>query len=129
MIQLEILSGKQAGTAQVVRCFPFRVGRGPDNDLRLEDDGVWDRHFDISFDSANGFCLKTGAQAIIAINGQQIPEALLRNGDLIELGAAKLRFFLSPPVQLSLRARETLTWVALGVLALMQVALIYWMLE
>ena len=36
MIQLRILSGQTAGDTQVVRRFPFRIGRAPENDLRLE---------------------------------------------------------------------------------------------
>ncbi len=44
MIQLNVLSGKKAGSQAVVRRFPFRVGRAPDNHLQLDDDGVWDQH-------------------------------------------------------------------------------------
>ena len=44
MVQLNILSGKAAGSQPVVRRFPFRIGRAPENELKLDDDGVWDQH-------------------------------------------------------------------------------------
>ena len=46
MVQLNILSGKKAGTRTVARHFPFRIGRAAGNELQLEDDGVWDQHLD-----------------------------------------------------------------------------------
>jgi len=63
----------------------------------------------------------------VAVNGQRVQEAVLRNGDLIEAGSVKMRFGLSPAPQHSLRLREGLTWFALAVLCLGQVALIYWL--
>ena len=39
MVQLRILSGQMAGDVQVVRRFPFHVGRAADNDLCLDDGG------------------------------------------------------------------------------------------
>ena len=39
MVQLGILTGKQAGNQMIVRRFPFRIGRAPGNHLRLDDDG------------------------------------------------------------------------------------------
>ena len=44
MIELKILSGKQAGATAVARRFPFLVGRAPDSAVRLEDEGgsEWD---------------------------------------------------------------------------------------
>ena len=48
MVQFKIVSGKMAGTEQVARRFPFRIGRSAEADLRLEDDGVWDDHLELS---------------------------------------------------------------------------------
>ena len=55
MVQLQILSGKQAGALWVARRFPVHVGRAADNDLQLEEDGVWDEHLQLDFDPAEGF--------------------------------------------------------------------------
>jgi len=38
---LRILSGKMADDIQVVRHFPFRIGRSAENNLRLDEAGVW----------------------------------------------------------------------------------------
>ena len=62
-----------------------------------------------------------------SLNHLPVRQASLRNGDLIELGAVQLQFGLSPTRHRSLRLREVLTWIALGLLCLGQVALIYWL--
>jgi hypothetical protein len=70
------------------------------------------------------------SEAFVAVNGQRLEQPLvLRNGDVIELGAVKLRFGLSPTRQRSLRFREAVTWIALAALCLGQVALIYWLAD
>ena len=42
MVQLDILSGRKAGTSIVARRFPFHIGRASDSSLSLDDGGVWD---------------------------------------------------------------------------------------
>ena len=49
MIQLRILSGQMAGDIQVVRHFPFHIGRAAENNLILDDSGVWDYHLTLEF--------------------------------------------------------------------------------
>ena len=46
----------------------------------------------------------------------------LRNGDLIELGAVKIQFWIAKAEQIRLRWREWLTWLALILLTAAQVA-------
>ena len=125
MVQLKIVAGKMAGAELVARHFPFRVGRSPGADLRLEDDGVWDLHLELTFDSATGFVLKTEPNALAAINGQPFREAVLRNGDAIELGAAKIRFWLGQTRQGGLRLREWLTWFSILLIIALQLFLVY----
>jgi len=127
MIQFEVLSGKQAGTISVARHFPFGIGRSPAMDLRLDEDGVWDQHLELRLLPESGFVLSRQADAIAFVNGASFEHLTLRNGDLIELGSVKLRFWLAETCQYSLRAREFLTWLILGILCLAQVALIYWL--
>ena len=126
MFQLRIFSGKLAGD-WVARRFPVRVGRAPDADLRLEEDGVWDSHLEIDLRPAEGFVLTVQPGAFASVNHQTVQQAILRNGDQIELGAVKMQFGLSPTRHRSLRLREVLTWIALGLLCPGQVALIYWL--
>jgi len=127
VLQLNILTGKQAGTQWMARRFPARIGRSPDSDLALAEEGVWDRHLEIDLRPAQGFSLTAQSGALTSINSVPVEQAHLRNGDIIDLGAVKMRFGLSPTRHRSLRLREALTWIALGVLCIGQVALIYWL--
>ena len=129
MLQLSILSGKAAGTEWIARRFPVRVGRASSTDLRLEEDGVWDEHLRLEIDPVDGFILETIPDASARVNGQPLQRAVLRNGDLIELGSVKMQFSLSKTHQTGLRLRETLTWLAIAVISLGQVFLVYWLIR
>ena len=127
MVQLDILNGTKAGSRCVARRFPFQLGRSPQAALVLPDPGVWEQHATFSPRPGQGVVISAAKDTFVAVNGQRVQEAVLRNGDLIEAGSVKMRFGLSPAPQRSLRLRETLTWFALAVLCLGQVALIYWL--
>ena len=129
MIQLRILSGKRAGSAWAARHFPVLIGRSPNADLQSEEKGVWDKHLRIDFNPSAGLVLHTQSNALATVNGQSVEEAVLRNGDVIDLGSLKLQFWLSETQQSGLRFRETLTWAAIAVISLGQVALVYWLLR
>lgn len=129
MIQLHILSGQQAGGDIVVRRFPFVIGRGVDAGLPMDDPGVWDRHLQIDFERDHGFTFTVQPNALALINGDTAEAGTLRNGDLIELGSARLRFWLARSTHKTLRVREALTWFALFALFAAQIALIYWLLR
>ena len=129
MVQLTILNGKKAGTEWSARRFPVRIGRSSACDLCLEEDGIWDQHLDLSLDPAQGVILSVRPDAFAMVNSRAIQQTALRNGDLIGIGALQMRFALSPTRHRGLRIREALTWVALGVLCLGQVALIYWLVQ
>src|SRR5690348_14414903 len=94
MVQLKILSGKLAGTEMVARHFPFQIGRAASADLQLEEEGVWDQHLELAFQRSTGFVLTTRPNALASINGEPFQEVVLRNGDAIEIGALKMRFWL-----------------------------------
>lgn len=129
MVQFNIVSGKMAGTEQVARRFPFRIGRSPSADLRLEENGVWDEHLELAFHAMEGFVLSVHPDAIAAINGEVFRETVLRNGDAIEIGALKIRFWLSATRQKTLRLREWLTWIGFALLFGVQLGLIYWLVR
>jgi len=129
VVQFNILTGKKAGTEWVARRFPFHVGRAASEGLSLDDDGVWERHVRIDLGVGEGVITECAQDALMSVNGQRIERTLLRNGDIIEMGSVKLRFGLSPTRQRSLRVREMLTWIALALLCLGQVALIYWLAD
>jgi hypothetical protein len=83
----------------------------------------------VDFIPADGFVLTAEANCFVAVNAAAVQETVLRNGDVIEAGSLKLQFWLSETRQVGLRLRESLTWVAIGLVCLVQVALIYWLLR
>jgi pSer/pThr/pTyr-binding forkhead associated (FHA) protein len=127
VIHLKLLSGNRAGADIVARHFPVKVGRSSSDDLRLPEPGVWDRHLEIRLEPGRGFELAASPQALTTINDQPAQNAFLRNGDVVGLGSVKMRFSLGPTTSGSLRARETLVWLGLGLVCLGQIALIYWL--
>jgi len=128
MVQLSILSGRQAGSRWVARRFPVRVGRAASADLKIDDPGVWDEHFEILLNPKEGFRLRAGEDALVTVNGQPVRFGLLRNGDSIEIGAAKIQFWLSEARQRGMRLREMMTWLGIALISLGQVGLVYWLL-
>jgi len=125
MIELHILAGKKAGSQSVVRRFPFRIGRASGNDLQLNDDGAWDQHLTLEFHRREGFKLAAAQNALVMINNQSVQTALLRNGDTITIGSAKLQFWLAAARQRGLWLRERFVWVLLAAVVLCQFVLIY----
>ena len=128
MVQLRILSGSTAGDLQVVRRFPFYVGRAADNDLRLDADGIWNYHFMLELKPAEGFTLQTFDEAFAAVNSQPQTAARLRNGDIISFGSVQIQFWLAAPRQHGQRARELFVWALLAGITAAQIALVYWLL-
>ena len=129
MVQLKVLSGQKAGTTWVARRFPVRIGRSTAADLQLEEEGVWDQHLQLDFKPAEGIVLHALPNALVAVNGQPVRQAVLRNGDAIDIGSLRLRFWLSETRQAGLRFREGLTWAGIAAICLGQVSLIYWLLH
>ena len=124
MIELHILAGKKAGSQSVVRRFPFCIGRASGNDLQLNDDGTWDQHLTLEFHRREGFRLTSTPNALVMINSKPVQTALLRNGDVITLGSAKLQFWLAAARQRGLRLREQFVWALLLAVVLCQFVLI-----
>jgi predicted component of type VI protein secretion system len=128
VVQLQLLSGTRSGAVFRFTQFPIRAGREPGLDLTLEDAGVWQRHFQIDW-REEGLVLQVEPQALLSVNGAPVQSATLRNGDVITLGALRIRLGLSPVRQSSLALREWLTWLGLVALCLGQVALVYWLIR
>lgn len=127
MVQLRILSGKKAGSSWDARRFPVRVGRSVACDLRFEEHGVWDEHFQILFNPAAGFVLETYPDALVTANGQPVQRTVLSNGDTIEIGALRLQFWLGEVARRSLQISEWFIWATIAGISLGQVALVYWL--
>lgn len=127
MFQLQILSGKAAGTVQTARRLPFYVGRRAGADLQAEEPGVWEEHLRLELDAAQGICAQALGEAPLVVNGTPVRSARLRNGDILDLGGLKLRFWLAPAPLRSLQLREVMTWGLLVLLGACQVLLLFWL--
>lgn len=128
MVQLKILSGTNAGADHVTSRFPCAIGRASSADCRLSDAGVWDRHLELDLKKPVGFVLRLQPNALATVNGQPFEEMILHNGDLIEIGAVRIQFWLGEVRQTSLAWREVVTWLALATLCAIQLGLIYWLI-
>jgi hypothetical protein len=129
MIQLNILSGKKAGTQTVARRFPFRIGRVAGNELQLEDDGIWEQHLTLEFQPQAGFNLATAPSALATVNAAPVQNVILRNGDIISVGSVKIQFWLAAARQGSLAVSESFVWALLVLVTLGQFALLYWLIR
>ena len=129
MIQLNILSGKKAGTQTVARHFPFRIGRAAGSNLQLDDDGVWNQHLVLEFQKQEGFKLATASNTLATVNNEPVQSKILRNGDTITIGSVKIQFWLATARQRGLRLREGFVWALLVSVTLGQFALIYWLIR
>jgi pSer/pThr/pTyr-binding forkhead associated (FHA) protein len=127
MVQFKILSGKKAGSLWEARRFPVRIGRAANANLQIEEAGVWDDHLRVTVD-AEGFVLETQGSALAGVNGQPVQRAALRNGDVIEMGSAKLQFWLSEARQRGQGFREAFVWTLVVLVCFSQIALVYWLL-
>lgn len=127
MLQLQIVSGKQAGLLWGARRFPVLVGRSPECDLRLEEDGVWAQHFQITSDPESGFSLTADPDAVVMVNQLPVASIRLKNGDFITAGAVKISFRLSPTKQSSLRLREVFVASLIAAVSLGQIAIVLWL--
>jgi pSer/pThr/pTyr-binding forkhead associated (FHA) protein len=125
VVQFHILNGVKAGTRWVAGRLPVSIGRSSSDDLRLDEPGVWERHCRIELRADDHAAIVPAPDASTTVNGQPIQEAVLQNGDLIELGSIQLQFGLAPTIHGKLRFREGLTWFAFGLLAAAQLVLIY----
>jgi|YNPNPStandDraft_1061719.scaffolds.fasta_scaffold03232_7 predicted component of type VI protein secretion system len=127
MVLLEVLSGPTIKKAFAASKFPFLIGRSPESDLRLEAEGVWPEHARVEFDRSEGFTVAAAPDALLIVNGTQIQRTRLRKGDVLEIGAVKLRFEFAPVSQRGLRLRELSCWLLIAVLFLAQMSVMYWL--
>ena len=130
MIQLNVLSGKKAGNQTIARRFPFRIGRGAESDLQLDDAGVWDQHLalELQHDSKR-FTLTVATNALAAVNSESVQTAPLRNGDVISFGSVKIQFCLAATEQRGLWQREIFVWALVAAVIIAQFGLLYWLLR
>jgi hypothetical protein len=67
--------------------------------------------------------------ALVAVNGGPFQNQILRNGDTITLGSAKIQFWLAVARQRGLRFREFFVWALVAAVTAAQIVLIYRLLQ
>lgn len=127
MLQLQILSGKQAGFLWDARRFPVRIGRAPGSDLQIEEDGVWDEHLRVELKTGEGFVITAHPGALVSVNQSPVETLRLRNGDIITAGSARIAFRLSQTRQRGLKLREAFIWLTIAGITAAQLVLIGWL--
>ena len=125
MVRFNIISGKSAGTHWEARRFPIIIGRAASSQFRLEDPGVWDQHLELRLQQEKLFEVLAQSQGIVSVNGITTRRAALRTGDIIELGAARIQFWLANTRQRTFRPREWALWFSILVVSLCQIWLAY----
>ena len=129
MLQLQILSGKQAGFLWDARRFPVRIGRAAGSDLQIEEDGVWDEHLQVELKTGDGFVITAHPGALVSVNQSPVETIRLRNGDIITAGSARIAFRLSQTKQRGLKLREAFIWLTIAGITVAQLVLIGWLLR
>jgi pSer/pThr/pTyr-binding forkhead associated (FHA) protein len=94
---LIVASGHQAGTRYAITSDLVTVGRHPDSDIFLDDITVSRHHVELTV-SAMGYGIRdVGSLNGTYLNGERIEdsEALLTNGDELQIGKFKLLYLVS----------------------------------
>ena len=125
MLELDILTGTQAGLRVAAKEFPFQIGRRTASGLSLEDQGVWEKHAIIILEKDGRFKLAIEPCAPALHDSAPFTERIIRNGDVIQLGLPKIQFSLGKASQRRLAIRECCTWAIPIIISLAQIALIY----
>jgi hypothetical protein len=92
------IEGREPGTLPIAGRV-MRIGRHEDNDVRLPDASVHRYHAVIERTPEEEFVITdlSGAEGNgVRVNGERLAQSQLVNGDLIELGRARLKFESTP---------------------------------
>ncbi len=126
LAQLTFVNGGLARQSVALPEAPLMIGRAPECQMRLTEKGVWERHAQIRLRPGEGFFLHSLPPATVSVNRQPVTAPqLLRNGDTIDAGEVKLRFWLGPVRQAPLPIIEAVFWLLLGALFAVQAWLIW----
>jgi pSer/pThr/pTyr-binding forkhead associated (FHA) protein len=126
MLQIALLTGKKSGPIAVIDRFPWIIGRSQSADYCLTEGGVWDRHLRVGLDFEKGFTLELLEGALGTLNGEPFRQAILKNGDVLVLGSAKIQLWLSEVRPRAGWWKEWLTWISILLLTAFQIWLISW---
>jgi hypothetical protein len=124
MFSLTVVNGKQQGQSIQLTKYPFVIGKNQEAQMRLPDVGVWDDHLAIELILGESPTIKRLGEGSININSEPIENSTLRNGDLITIGAAKLRFNSVPAKRKSLLFQNGASWAAMALVVILEIFLV-----
>ena len=122
MLQLVVMDS--ASRPCLAAQFPFTIGRSRAASLRLEHPGVWDIHASIDIQDGR-FRAQPEGQSLLLINDVRSSGAVLRMGDQLSLGGARVAVALAPAAQFGLKARELFILLLLLSITIAQVLLLF----
>jgi len=80
---------------------PWRMGRGANNDLVIDENSISRHHAEIVHEAGGTFrLLDLGSLNGVFVNGEKVKEVQLQTGDQVELGEVHFNFSLDDPGQL-----------------------------
>ena len=124
MIQLTPADATLADTEQVIRRFPFGIGRSAENECRIERAGVWDEHAVVELDLGRPTLIACGSGKLL-VNGEAVTRHILKSGDLVVVGSVRWLVSLTPAKQKKAAFPQTAFWLAFAALFAAQVFAIY----
>jgi two-component system, cell cycle response regulator len=91
---LKVMSGNSAGQIVRLETAPIQLGRGPENDLVIDDSGVSRVHCRFLFHEGKAYLEDLGSTNGTYVNGERVTRLCLDAGAQILVGTAvRLRFF------------------------------------
>jgi len=90
--RLTVLAGPEEGRDYSFERIEITIGRTMENDVVLPDPGISRQHLSIR-DKGGAYILKDlGSSNGTLLNGRKVLEEVLKSGDVITIGGAKIRF-------------------------------------
>ncbi|MBN2493698.1 MAG: FHA domain-containing protein [Deltaproteobacteria bacterium] len=89
---LKIISGAEEGRSFDFDRIEVTIGRTMDNDVVLADPGISRQHLSIRNKGGAYILRDLGSSNGTVLNGKRVQEEVLKPGDVIELGGARVRF-------------------------------------
>ena len=124
MFSLTIVEGRQRGQRVDLNKYPFVIGSNSDAHLKLSEPGVWSNHLVVELADNKGPALRRLGDGTVSLNSDPVEVSVLRNGDLINIGAAVLRFGLSPAKRKPLTFLNSASWTAIIAIVVLEIVLL-----
>ncbi len=125
MYRLIFLNGKHKGRRLVVHQGSILIGRDPECHIHLADDDEVSRRHAVLEERTDGIYVNDpGSLNKILVNDQEIREALLKAGDILQLGKTRIQFQEAEPLPLQEERRigmiQRMTFASVALVLLLE---------